>query len=283
MQIPFAQAALLSDRDFFWPKFVEIYRQSFVALKENPTAWILFFSIGFFDFAALIALYLAPSEPFSTVLAPIIRTFWDDRFLHYPDNFLLLPKLYNHAHFVILTVIGVAISGMVIQKIEAHDQDKHLSTLSAAASVFKKYLSILTIWLLFYITFLFTLKNVFLILPSHTGIQLAAGFLMGLALQSFFAFLLPSILLSDKGFFRDVSSGFMLGCQHFFLTSLVLAPPIAMMVALSFFKALSPLLISIKPELVLVLLSIGIIISLIADLWITACSTVLYLKVRNES
>ena len=122
---------MITKHSFFWQKIVEIYQQVFSVLKKNPTVWLLFIAVGVFDLSALMALFLAPCEPVSYMLAPIIRAFWGDRFLHYPYNFLLLPKLFNHVHFLIATLIGVFVSGLVIKKIEAHTMDKELSTLTA--------------------------------------------------------------------------------------------------------------------------------------------------------
>ncbi len=268
---------------FFWQKFVEIYQQTFSMLKENPTIWILFVLLGIFDFAALAILYFAPSAPVSMVVAPIIRTFWDDRYLHYPENFMLLPRLFNHAHFLILSIFGVAITGMAIKKIEAHAHGEHLSTLSAAGAVFKKYFSLVAAWLLFYAVFMLSLKNIMMFLPRAVWIQLSAGFFLGLAIQALFAFLLPALLISDKGLFRDLWQGFLLGGRYFFLTCLLIAIPMAVVVMLSFFKALTPLIVQIYPEMVLGVLAIGIVISLLVDLFVTISTTLLYLKVREKS
>src|SRR3989338_4481395 len=178
---------------FFWSKIVEIYRQVFSVLRKNPTVLFLFIWIGIFDVLALIALFSAPSPPFSYVLAPIVRTFWSDRFLHYPANFLLLPKLFNHAHFVISTVIGVFISGLVIKKIEAETKGESLSTLSAAGKVFRYYFSLVIAWLVSYAIFTFALKGVAFVLPKNLWIQLGGGFVLGVLIQSLVAFLIPAI------------------------------------------------------------------------------------------
>src|SRR3989338_10910657 len=113
---------------FFWPKIVEIYAQAFSVLKKDPTILFLFFVIGIFDAIALVILYFAPS---SIILAPVIRTLWGERFIHYPQNFVLLPKLFNYAHFLILSFFGIFVTGLAIKKIQAASGGKRLPLVEA--------------------------------------------------------------------------------------------------------------------------------------------------------
>ena len=267
---------------FFWQKFAGVYRQTFTVLKENPTIAIPFFLIACFDFLALALLFYAPSEPVSLVVAPIIRTFWGEQFLHYPENFVLLPKLLNHAHFIILSLFGISVTGIAIKKIEARAEGEQLSIVSAAGPVFKKYFSLLTAWLAFYGIFMFSLKHILRLLPSNVGAQLAAGFCVGLAIQTLFAFLFPALLISGRGFFKDLREGILTAVRNFGLTSSLIALPMALLVTLSFFKALAPLMVRFNPEMVLWVLAAGIIISMIVDLLVTASTTLLYLQVRED-
>lgn len=270
------------DLNFFWRKFVGIYQQTFAVLKESPTIGILFLLIAFFDFLALVVLFYAPSEPVSLVIAPVIRTFWGERFLHYPENFVLLPKLLNHAHFLILSLFGISVTGIAIKKIEAHAEGNTLSVLSAVGPVFKKYFSLLVVWLAFYGFFMFSLKHILRQLPPNVWAQLAGGFCVGIVIQSLFAFLLPSLLISGRGLFRDLWEGMLTGVRHFLLTSSLIAVPMVLIVTLSFFKAMAPLMVRFYPEMVLWVLAAGIIISMIVDLLVTTSTTLLYLQVRNR-
>src|SRR3989338_1102249 len=148
----------MKTRTFFWPQVVEIYKQVFSVLRKNPKILFLFFVIGVLDFVALALLFLAPSPPVSYVLAPIIRTFWGNHFLHYPDNFLLLPKLFGHAHFLISTVIGVFITGLVIKQIEGEYTGEKSSTISSIQLVLKKYISLVIAWLISYGVYVASLR-----------------------------------------------------------------------------------------------------------------------------
>ncbi|MBI4358217.1 MAG: hypothetical protein HY584_02865 [Candidatus Omnitrophica bacterium] len=268
---------------FFWSRIVEIYQQVFSVLRKNPTVLFLFIWIGIFDVLALVVLFSAPTPPFSYVLAPIIRTFWNDRFLHYPDNFLLLPKLFGHAHFVISTVFGVFISGLVIKKIEADAKGEQLSILSAAGKIFRYYFSLVIVWLISYAVFSFALKGIAWILPKNLWIQLGGAFILGVLIQSLVAFLIPAILIVEKGFLRALGEGFRVGIKNIALMSALILVPMLFAFLISFARLYTPLFVQIQPEIVLWVLACGIVISLLADIFVTCSAALLFLKVRERS
>jgi len=270
-------------KSFFWSEIVDIYGQVFSVLRKNPTVWILFAIIGLFDAIALTLLYLAPSPPLSHILAPIIRTLWGEPFLHYPDNFLLLPKLFNHAHFLILTFVGVFITGIVIKKIEAQTQGTSVTTVSAAGAVGRRYIALLSAWIVTYGIFTVTLRFVLPILPHNVFIQASVGFMIGLVIQSMFAFILPGILLMNWGFFTGLWKGLLFGMRNLHLTAVLIFVPMFFVMALSVSKLFVPVMVRVHtPEYVLWLLAGGILLSLFVDILVTSSTTLLFLRQRSD-
>ncbi len=263
-------------------KIVEIYKQVFQVLRKNPIIMILFLVLGVLDGIALTVLFFAPIPPVSYILAPVIRTFWTEQYLHYPYNFLLLPKLFGHVHFLISTVIGVFIGGLIIKKIEADQLGQNVSTLMAAGSIFKKYFSLVIAWLLMYGVFVVSLKGLLYILPKTFLIQLSGGFILGLLVQSILTFIFPVLVLVNGGFFRSIGTALRYGLRNIGMMSVVLAIPMLLALGLSVLKLYTPTFIKFYPELVLWVLAGGIVITLIVDMFITSASTLVFLKVRND-
>lgn len=259
-----------------------VFKQSLIALSHNPTILLLFILIALLDFAALISLFLAHSWPFSIVLAPIIRTFWDDRYLHYPDNFLLLPKIFNHAHVVISGLFGVVVSGVVIKKLEAWSKGGKISTLAAAAPVLKKFFSLFSVWIAAYFIFTFAVKGIMHLIPKSLLPQFFGGYASALVFQSLLMFLLPAMLLGEKGFLKNFASGIVFGFKNFIPTVLLISLPVLVLVIYSFLKSVTPILVQNFPEAVLWILAGGILVSMIVDLILTSTTTLFYLKARNQ-
>ncbi|MBI4430116.1 MAG: hypothetical protein HY587_00190 [Candidatus Omnitrophica bacterium] len=265
--------------DFFWPKIVELYQQAFSVLIKDPTIWVLFLVMGILDFIALTLLFLAPSPPVSYLLAPVIKTFWSPRFLHYPENFLLLPKLHTHAHLFIATVFGVFISGMVIKKVESWmKKGERLKTFEAARSVAERYVSLVFAWLAAYFIFkgLFRMLNPFL--RTSLWMQLGVGFIAAVLVQALLGFVVPAVLLRDGNLFKGFWNGVAFGFRNLAAASVLVLVPILIVTLVSFGKGLAPILIDMTPESVLWVLIFGIIFTVIADIWVTLVTTVLYLR-----
>lgn len=266
---------------FFMSSIVEIYKQVFSLLKKNPTILFLFFVVALLDGVALTGLFLAPSPPFSYLLAPIIRTFWSDDFLHYPSNFILLPKLMGHAHFLISTVFGVFITGLVIKKIEVDARGEQLSTIFVSGIIFKKYIPLVVTWLISYGAFTLILKGFLYILPNDMTLQVAGSFVVSLLVQALFTFLLPSIVLLDQNFFKAFWNGLKTGFRKMILMIGILFVPMFLALVLSFSKLYTPLFVQTYPEAVLWVLAIGIVITLLVDIFVTTSSTLIFLRERK--
>lgn len=262
----------------------KIYRDTFNALAQNPTILALFLLIGLFDLLGLFALFMAHSEPFASIFGPIIRAFWGSRFLHYPDNFLLLPKLSNLAHLFLLGTFGILFSGIVIKKLEAWHCGKKLHTAELLFPVIKKYFGLALIWLVTFAIYSTLIKRVLpLISVNSPWVQLAIGYLLGLAAQALFAYLIPAILLNTNGYWKNVILGFKMGFKYMGLTIGLIAFPILLIAIVSIFKLLTPYFVSIAPEIVLGVLTIGLVVSTAVDLFVTTSTVLLFLKVRQIS
>lgn len=252
-------------------------------LRENPIVWFFFLVIALLDFTALVILFLAPSEPISIVVAPIIRAFWGERFLHYPGNFLLLPKLLNHAHFLISVFAGIFITGIVIKKIESFWDGTGKTAITVVKPVLKKLFQLLTVWIVAYV--LFTYASKFLIQRLHVSIgpDLAIMYFLGLIYQSLFAFLIPAILINDKGFLKDVKAAFAFGLKNLWVTMQLLGIPMLLLIGMAFLRYMTPYYVSFYPELVFWILVFGIFVTLITDLLVTSLTTILFLEERKKS
>jgi hypothetical protein len=264
------------------PAFGSIYKETFQLLQREPLIVFLFFFLAIFDLIALTFLFLAPSEPVSFILAPIIRTFWDELYLHYPENLSLLPKLFTHAHFVMMSFFGIVFIGAAIKKIEAYTAEHALSATSAAGFTLQKYFKAVIAWLISYAAFIYVLKHLLVALPPSVAVQLTGGFLLGLTMQSLFVFLLPSVLISKKGMFKALAHGMVFGVRHFLKTASLLALPMLLISALSYFRLMTPLYMRTDPDRVLWVLVIGIFVSMAVDLFVTSITTLYFIQERGS-
>ena len=259
---------------------IDIYSQTFCILRETPAILFLFTLLAVFDFAALTILFFSHSEPISLLVAPIIRSFWGSRFLHYPDNFLLLPKLFNYAHLVILSTFGILFTGIIINKIKDETEGKSNSILSLIKPVLKCFFPLLIIWAITYFVYSLIVKKILPYFPPQPILQLTCGYILGVLVQAISVYFIPAILILEKGFFSKLKAGLVFGFSHLGLTISIVGIPTFFIVLTSAAKILTPYFVSFHPEIVLIVLSVGIVVSVMVDMFITTATTLLFLKER---
>jgi len=91
---------------------IPLLRGSIDTYVTNPVILIPFLSIAFVQLLALEILYFAPRYPLAAFFNPIVQTLWGERFVHYPNNLLILPKLFQNVQvFVYIFISSFFISG----------------------------------------------------------------------------------------------------------------------------------------------------------------------------
>ena len=100
---------------------IELLRFSVVAIVRHPLIIYPFCIWISLQLLVLEVLYFSLRWPLSAFFAPIIRTLYSEAFLHYPFNFVLLPKLFHYSKmFLDLFLEGVLIatSMMIVASID---------------------------------------------------------------------------------------------------------------------------------------------------------------------
>ncbi len=259
-----------------------LHRETLIAIAKQPIIPALFILLAIFQAAGLTALFLSHSEPFSSILGPIIRRFWGERFLHYPENFLLLPKLFGHSEMVILTLFGLLVTGITIQLVgAARTGDSRVTAVTAFSGTLKKYLGLAALWIALFFLLRTVSRAVLPFLPPQIPVHYAGLLAVFLSTQVLTALLFPAILLSGKGYWKALAEGFLLSVKNFPVLFAALFIPVALSVAVSFLRSLSPSISHDNPDFVLVILYGSILVSTVVDLYITSATAIFYLKVRN--
>lgn len=265
---------------------IDAWRMTFGLFKQNPSILVPFLLVGLVDVILLFIVYLAPQPPLSAILGPPIKVFWGERFLHYPFNLLLVPRLFDLAHIVSTALIGVLMTGAVVMMLkESHNGIKPNLGLSLSKSL-RVYLKLLVIWLV-----MFSLVSVvFKVLPAifhfkqraASLIVFGAGFLISILIQAIFTYAIPAVIIEEKKIWPAIKRSVSF-CQRAFLPTLVLVGlPMLMYIPMLILKVKLPLLMSkVFPEAVLIFIGLGIVISAIMDCLITSSTTVLFLNKKE--
>lgn len=259
-----------------------IFKETFDTIKKNPTILLLFVILGVIEALALLVVFFSHSEPLSGLLAPPIRRFWGDQFLHYPQNFILLPKLFKYARLMLTASLGLFFTAVVIKKVESvHQGGTESGIVSAGGLAFRRYFRLLIVWVPFFFLLRYIAGTWIPKLEAGPAGQFAAVFVLAMTAQMLTAFLYPAVVLSERNFFKSIFGAFGLELRYAPRILLVFSIPILVGVGVAFAKSLTFFYMRIMPELVLVVLALSIPVMVVVDMLITVAATILYLKVRT--
>jgi hypothetical protein len=278
-----------------------VYNKTTQGLKSNPVLFVPFAIFALCEFITLIIVYLAPRMPLKLVLGPPIRALWGERFLHYPVNFILIPKLISLARLGLTVLIGSLLTGAAAVLVLKIYKKSKIDFKTALKTAFKKYIALFGIVLLFTLIFFVIDKITSKLLikyftSGHTrllflGAKLWLGpilmtlnFIFALIVQSAFIYAIPILMIEGTSLTKAIIKSFQLFKQLFLKTLFLVGLPMLLYIPLIVLQSDSAFLITrLFPESVLLVSFAGLLISsLVIDLSITLTTTYLYLMHKDE-
>lgn len=272
------------------PSPVKIFIETIKAFQNNPAVYAPFITFALLELISLIFIYLAPRMPLRPILGPPIRAFWGEKFLHYPANFLLMPKLASLSRTTLAVLAGSLLSGIAVAK--AYGRPVKIA--------FKKYITLFLIVFILTAMFYssFNLMNKLLmkyfmagnkkLLFFGPGIWIGPGlyvlnFSIALLLQSIFAYAIPGVIKHDEKFVKSLVKSFSFFRKNSVITLILVGLPMFIYVPIIMLNAHTGFLISnFFPEAVFYVSILSLILSsLIIDPLITISTALLYIKEKD--
>jgi len=279
----------------------KVYNTTAKSLKENPALFVPFIIFAIFEFISLIIISLAPRMPLRLFFGPLIRTFWGERFLHYPLNFLLLPKLASLVRMGLTIIFGSLLTGMAVVIICDIYNKKPIKLGASFKSALKKYIYLFTVVFIFTLLFYILVKLVTIglikyFIAGHSRLLfLGAGvwmgpvlfvinFLLALLVQSAFIYAIPILIIEKEKLIKSIIKSFVLFKKLFIPTIILVGVPMLIYIPVLILQYNGSFLINrVFPEFVLFISILGIIIgSLVIDPIVTISTTVLYLMNKEK-
>jgi len=264
-------------------KVLATCKESLAMFKKHPKLAVPFIILGAANLMVIYVLYLAPSRPVSHVLAPPIRAFFGERFLHYPANFYLLPKLFNFGQIFIGAVLGVLMSAQAVGMIADIKLNQRPSALINFMRGIKRYVPLLAVWAAAVLLIGLASRVILKVFGGASGVGglvvTGLSFILFVFIQIAFIYTVPSIVINNKKLLPAFSQN--LGAlRKLFLPTVTLVFMAAIWYLPIVILKTKPLFLANKffPEAVLVVLIAGAVISVFIDLLITISTTILFIN-----
>lgn len=273
------------------PSASKIFISTLQTLKERPAVYLPFLIFAVFEFLGLTLVFYAPRMPVRQVLGPPIITLWGERFLHYPENFLLLAKLESLFRMGLSVVIGSILTGYAVAVLYRKPLK---NTLKKYSSLF---LIVLMVTALFYIltkTLTIVLAKYFI--AGHAKLLfLKSGIWMGpiltiltlnigILIQSIFTYAIPQLIIGEEKFIKSVLKSFMFFKKNLAVTIVLVGFPMLFYIPIIVLNYNTAFLVyNLFPEFILLVVISSIIVSsLIIDPLITISTALLYLHNKEN-
>ncbi|MFC2061067.1 hypothetical protein ACFLUV_00985 [Elusimicrobiota bacterium] len=263
----------------------EIWRKTVTAVKKYPVVLLPFAIILLFDFTVLAVVFLAPRHPLSLLIAPVIRAFWGDKYLHYPANFLLIPSLFNYARNFFSFFIGIFFAGAAISFLHQIDHKYVVSWRHAFRRVFKSYSRLVIAWAVTLGIFFIVIRT----FGNFTGnieskkVVFAIEFSLYLIIQIMVVFVVPSIIIENKKVYHAFIRSIALVKNNLITIVVFVVTPALLLVPSSYLLVKMPVYMNrFFPEIALYIMIFRIIVLNIVDLVITISAAVLLLSYREK-
>ena len=277
------------------------YNTSIKSLKNHPALFLPFIIFAILEVIVLVIIYLAPRMPLRLILGPLISTFWGERFLHYPANFLLLPKIASLSRMGLAVIFSSLLSGVAVALVFAVHNKKQIKFKEAFKSALKKYSSLFIVVLIFTLLFYFLVKLVAIgllnyFMAGHSrllflkpGIWMgpilsAINFMLALLIQSAFVYAIPLLIIEKQKLIKAVIGSFVLFKKLFIPTLILVGLPMLVYIPIIILNSKTAFLIDkVFPEFILLVSFLSIIISsLVIVTIVTVSTTFLYLASKES-
>lgn len=273
------------------PGISKIFGETVREIEKNPAIFLPFLIFAISEFLCLLLLYLAPRMPFSLFFGPLIKTFWGEGFLHYPTNFVLLPKLASDMRMLLSVFLGSLLTGiavsMVYKKPFKEPFKKYVLLFLVVCMVTGVYLLLIKLWTFGLVKYFGAghLKLLFVNSALWMGpVTLIASVISGILVQGLFIYAIPSIILGEEKFFKILGKSFGFFKRNFIYTFCLVGLPMLIYIPIIILNYNTAFLVyRLFPELVFWIALLGIIFSsLIIDPLVTVSTAVFYLHKNKK-
>jgi hypothetical protein len=239
--------------------------------------------------------------PFVIVLGPPIKAFFGAQFLHYPMNFVLIPKLAGISRSVLSILVGALLSAVAVQVIFNLYEKKTVRMINVFKALLKKYASLFLVVLVITIVFhgalqlpALGLKSYFLtghktllfLKPAMWFGSILAGisFIISIFVQGCFAYVIPVLVIEKVNPFKALLRSCGLFFKSFFPTIMLVGIPMLAYVPIIILQYNTLFIINkFYPELVLFVALLNVLVtSLFVDVLITVSTTLFYLTYKDN-
>ena len=278
-----------------------LLRASLHNICQNPVIVFPTISLAFIQLLFLEVLYFSPQYPLAYFFGPLIRSVWSEEYLHYPQNLILLPKMFYYLQIFIYLFIGSALLALSSKIVAILNDRPKVNMRAAFIETMRLYIHIFCASLISYVLFqifassyvqllqiIIKLKPFGKTIPFWDKALLWTvpyfQFLSGILASTLIVYVIPIIVIEKEKIFSALIKNFRI-LLHTFPTTLLIVglPTLFYLPILALRNNIPSLMDTLSPEIQIIVIIVGLFVSMGIDLMIMVSTTTLYLFVKENS
>ncbi|MBN1587790.1 MAG: hypothetical protein JW937_10250 [Candidatus Omnitrophica bacterium] len=267
-------------------------------VRKHPSLLLPFLIVGLADGILLTLIYLAPQAPVSTVLAPVVRAFFGEAYLHYPANFVVIPKMYGVGYSVISATLGLLLTATAILMLRDSHSERLPHPWKSFTESIRIYVPLFALWIFHFLLINGIFKFGGLLasklvghlwarnLPGgvatmQTGIFWISVF-VALVFESAMIYFIPTYLYGDRRFLPSVGRALQ-SARRLWLPTLLLVvlPTFLLFPVFQLRRNLVLLMNHTVPETMLWVHAASLILTVVVDFVVVMSAALLLLVARD--
>ncbi len=270
-------------------RLLYLWGQCFRSMKNGNT-YIPFLIYAVVQVLLLYGLNNFARSPFAVVLVPLVRRLFGEAALHYPNFYMVLASLYSQMNIVLSGLVGIVMVGTATYIFAGGFNNRPVSFGQALGAVMKKYGLLFLIWLMvsamiFAVILGFPYLVAQLLQPSYMlgRVVEMIGLLLGILTASIFSYTSALIILDNQKLLKTLSTTLAMFKSNAGTTFLLVAIPTLFYFPISYLSRRIDLIVSkFSPEMIVVVLGVGILITFISGYIQTSTITRFYLLLKEK-
>jgi len=264
-------------------RLIWLWMQCFKSMR-NVQTFVPFLLYAIIQTLLLFSLLNFSKSPFSGLFVPLIRSLFGEPALHYPNFFIVLSPLYSQFNIVLSGLIGIVIIGMATYIFAGTFNGDRNGLGQSFKITLPKYGILFIIWI---IETAFTLLMIIgvpqilnsLLQPSYrlSRIFELVGLLLAIVVASIFAYTTVLIILDKQKLFQSIAKTFLIFKKNAVTSFFLVALPTLLYFPINYLTRKAPMLVTkFSPEIIVILLGTGILISFFSSYFMIGSITRFY-------
>lgn len=271
---------------------------SFELLLKKPAIFTPFIIVAFFECLVLEIAYFSTRFPLNAIFGPIIKKFFGEAFVHYPDSLTIIPRLYYSGQVAVYVLAGVFLAAVAVQMVVNVRTGHPVIAKAIVNNTAKKYIAFAAFGVLYIVLMAllekgegfillkgarFISRRFFVIGPEVYSILAAVAlFLTFVIMQTLLVLTVPVIVIEKKGLFRAILGSVALGLRNFLKLFCLIVLPFFFYLPVILLNVFLPVIMNQTfPEISFYITLLSILLAVFIDCFVIVAVTQFLLNTKK--